>query len=150
MRKTTTGALAALILLTVSGCAAGGSTDGATRLPDQSVPEACDIAVPAAEDADGALTEALSRIDDEDYAGASETIRSATDDLDASLATVTNERVRDELDDLTEDMKEVGLLIDQMQAAADDAPLLAEINDDLVDDTQDVRESADELAAVCS
>ena len=150
MRKVTTGAVAALFLLAVTGCTAGGSTDGATRVGEQSVAEACDIAGGEAGNAEAALSEALDLIDAEDYSGASDVIRSTTDDLDDALTEVTNMRVRDELEDLTDDLKEVGLLIDQMQAAADDAPLLAEINDDLVDDTQDVRESADELTALCA
>ncbi|MCR2800415.1 hypothetical protein QNO21_14900 [Microbacterium sp. zg-Y818] len=151
MRKITTGALAAIVLLGVSGCTAGGATGGATQATkEQSVAEACDIAQGEAQSAEDALTQALALIDDEDYAGASEAIRSATDDLDTSLAQVTNVRVRDELEDVYEDMREVGLLIDQLQAAADDAPLLAEVQSDLVDDSRDVQESVDELAALCS
>lgn len=151
MRKITTGALAAIVLLGVSGCAAGGATGGATpAATEQSVAEACDIAQGEAQSAEDSLAEALALIDDEDYAGASESIRSATDDLDTSLAQVTNVRVRDELEDVYEDMREVGLLIDQLQAAADDAPLLAEVQSDLVDDSRDAQESVDELAALCS
>ncbi|MCR2793262.1 hypothetical protein NQ156_09345 [Microbacterium sp. zg.Y625] len=151
MRKVTTAALAAIILLTVSGCSVRGATDGgATQsTTEQSVAEACDIAEGAAQDAEDALSEALALVDDEDYTAASESIQSATDDLQAARGQVTNVRVRDELEDIDEDMREVGLLIDQLQAAADDAPLLAEVQSDLVDDSRDAQESIDELTALC-
>ena len=151
MRKVTTAALAAMILLAVSGCSVRGASDGGTTQPttEQSVAEACDIAAGPAQNAADALSEALALVDDGDDTAASESIRSATDDLDASLAQVTNDRVRDELEDIDEDMREVGLLIDQLQAAADDAPLLAEVRSDLVDDSSDAQESIDELTALC-
>lgn len=137
--KTPLALAAALLLLPLAGCAAGG----------QSVADACAIAEEKVTAAQADLSESMSAAASGDVEAANTLMESFSAALDEAQAEITNEEVSPVIATLAEDFDTVSSAITEMAEAGDDIEALTAISEEMTEVGERMQTTGMELNELC-